>query len=357
MSTKAIKTFNLKKYAQNEWFINAAEKTKDPKLLMDIIREGKDKKDDWASECAIRNPHCPKEGFIEILRREKNDTISQLAAMNPNCPKEMLIEILRRERDDFVSRRAASNKNCPPEMLAEVLRRKKNDIVSRSCADNPNCPSYILVEILKRGKDDDVSQNAACNKNCPPEMLVEVLRRGLVNQVSIDASENPNCPLKYKIKWMQATNQIEKEDESKGHIIEYEDKRKEYDLSDLKKLLNNSNKNIKTSQLIKKLYSKQEMINAGADGYFSEAILLDIPVEKIIGREPIPASYVDEDGTERQFLDKRKIFVPIEVEYDDGQFVLYGGNHRLRQAEINGDKYIKAFVYCHDKNYKKLWNK
>jgi hypothetical protein len=144
---------------------------------MDIIREGKDKKDDWASECAIRNPHCPKEGFIEILRREK------------------------------------------------------------------------------------------------------------------------------------------------------------------------------------KLYSKQEMINAGADGYFSEAILLDIPVEKIIGREPIPASYVDEDGTERQFLDKRKIFVPIEVEYDDGQFVLYGGNHRLRQAEINGDKYIKAFVYCHDKNYKKLWNK
>jgi hypothetical protein len=36
---------------------------------------------------------------------------------------------------------------------------------------------------------------------------------------------------------MQAVGKIEKEDESKGHIIEYEDVKPEDDLSDLKKLL------------------------------------------------------------------------------------------------------------------------
>jgi len=50
------------------------------------------------------------------------------------------------------------------------------------------------------------------------------------------AAENPNCPDEARIRWMYAMGKIEKEDESKGHIIEYE-KQIEDDFSDLKKLL------------------------------------------------------------------------------------------------------------------------
>jgi hypothetical protein len=95
----------------------------------------------------------------------------------------------------------------------------------------------ILIDILRKGKDDYISQMAAMNPNCPPEILTEVLRRKRDDTVSFYAANNPNCPLEYKIKWMQATNKIEKEDESKGHIIEYEKANPEDDLSDLKKLL------------------------------------------------------------------------------------------------------------------------
>jgi ParB-like chromosome segregation protein Spo0J len=78
--------------------------------------------------------------------------------------------------------------------------------------------------------------------------------------------------------------------------------------------------------------------------------LLKIPINKIIGREPIPADYVDESGRERNFEEGVEIKVPIEVEYNslNDNFVLYGGNHRVRQVEMNGDKYIKAFVLAED---------
>jgi len=97
---------------------------------------------------------------------------------------------------------------------------------------------------------------------------------------------------------------------------------------------------------IDKIYSKNEMINMGADGAFPDALLLQIPINKIIGREPIPSDYLDEKGIVRKFQPGKKIKVPIEVEYNNGQFVLYGGNHRLRQAEINNQENIWAFVHC-----------
>jgi hypothetical protein len=87
-----------------------------------------------------------------------------------------------------------------------------------------------------------------------------------------------------------------------------------------------------------KFYSKSEMIQLGADGYLSRARLAKIPVSKIDGREPVPEpdSYVK--GT--------SIKQPIEVAYDAAadKYMLYSGNHRVRQAEVNGDKYIIAFV-------------
>ncbi len=98
-----------------------------------------------------------------------------------------------------------------------------------------------------------------------------------------------------------------------------------------------------------------EMINRGADGAFSNAVLINIPLSMITGREPIPADYVDEGGEVKQFERGGKIKVPIEVEWNGESFVLYGGNHRLRQAEVNGQDSIWAFVYSEDSDeYGKL---
>ena len=119
--------------------------------------------------------------------------------------------------------------------LTEILKRGHDDTVSCLAASNIKCPPEMLIEVLRRGKDDLVSIYASFNPNCPPEILAEVLKRGKDDLISWCAYRNPNCPDEYKIKWMQATGKIEKEDSSK-HIIEYEDK-KEDDFEDLKKLI------------------------------------------------------------------------------------------------------------------------
>ena len=95
----------------------------------------------------------------------------------------------------------------------------------------------ILTEILRKGEDNWISWNAARNHNCPIETLLEVLKRGKEDWVSWNAADNPNCPLEARIKWMQATGRIVKEDSTK-HIIEYENN-KEDDFQDLKDLLKN----------------------------------------------------------------------------------------------------------------------
>jgi len=156
-----------------------------------------------------------------------------------------LTEILRRGNDNWVSRWAARNPNCPPEMLVEILRRGNNDDwVSESAANNPNCPPEMLTEILRRGNDNWVSRWAANNPNCPPEMLTEILRRGNNNRVSEYAAQNQNCPPLEKIKWMRAMGKIGKEDPSKGHIIEYEKEQVDEDLEKLRNMVSNGKDNI-----------------------------------------------------------------------------------------------------------------
>ena len=96
---------------------------------------------------------------------------------------------------------------------------------------------------------------------------------------------------------------------------------------------------IKLKSLItEKVYSKKEMIEMGASGALSRAILMKIPLDKIDGREPIPEP--------NSYIKGRQISVPIEVEYDrlNDKYMLYSGNHRVRQAEINGDETILAFI-------------
>lgn len=94
----------------------------------------------------------------------------------------------------------------------------------------------------------------------------------------------------------------------------------------------------------RKFYSKEEMIRMGADGYLSKAVLKKIRISKIDGREPIPEPNSYKKG--------KPITQPIEVEYQykTGKYILYSGNHRVKQAEINGDEYIPSFVqYNYDK--------
>ncbi len=141
-----------------------ARETKDPKILTDILSaynlNNTKVYDYWVPECAAYNPNCPPEILVEILKKGNEDDVSKYAAGNPNCPPEMLIEVLRRKNDSrFIN------------------------YVSIHAVDNPNCPPEILTEILERGKYDKISWNAV---------------------------ENPNCPDEAKIKWMQATDKIEK---------------------------------------------------------------------------------------------------------------------------------------------------
>jgi len=89
-----------------------ARRTKDLKILIDILREGKN---DWISCWAAENPNCPPEMLVEILKREKDDDVSQYAARNINCPSEILVEVLNKGKYDWISYIAVGNPNCPPE--------------------------------------------------------------------------------------------------------------------------------------------------------------------------------------------------------------------------------------------------
>jgi hypothetical protein len=128
----------MKKYTEE-----IAIETKDPKILTEILRKGKDDKISW---CAVKNPNCPSVVLVEILKRKKDDYVSMYAAENPNCPPEILVKILKKGRSDGISLYAVSNPNCPPEMLAEILRRGKDDNVSWHTYRNKNCPKDAKIK-------------------------------------------------------------------------------------------------------------------------------------------------------------------------------------------------------------------
>ena len=242
--------------------------SKNPKLFSDVIKYAVKGVEDFANNQIDKttdisfklletlerwNPKDPNKPFDHFSAKEVVDSLEGCfrgtEALNKIKEKfnytekvaktttdsKILVEILRKENDDIVSQYAVQNPNCPPEMLVEVLKRGNNDWVSCYAARNTNCPPEILVEVLKRENDDGVSNNASHNPNCPSEILEEILKREKDDDISYCASENPNCPLEAKIKWMQVTGRIEKEDPSK-HIIEYENNKKD-DLQDLKNLL------------------------------------------------------------------------------------------------------------------------
>ena len=94
------------------------------------------------------------------------------------------------------------------------------------------------------------------------------------------------------------------------------------------------------------IYSQADMIRMGGTGQLSKAFKRFIPIDKITGLDPEPKDWTDDFGNVRQFEKGEKIKIPIEVIYDsyDDLYYLQNGNHRIKQAKINGDKYIEAFI-------------
>jgi len=221
------------KLSQSWYTIDIAKSTKDPQILTDILRRGKN---DGVSYYAAENPHCPPEILTEVLRRGNSNSVSYSAADNPNCPPEILTEVLRRGNNDAVSNFAARNPNCPPQakikwmrdtgkigvpdpnnpnhIIEEIEQPKEDDDLKRlkelisknnnwyklsqswyteEVAKDTKDPQ-ILTNILRRGNNDRVSWNAVYNLSCPPETLTEVLRREKNDLVSWYAAQNPNCP-------------------------------------------------------------------------------------------------------------------------------------------------------------------
>lgn len=101
----------------------------------------------------------------------------------------------------------------------------------------------------------------------------------------------------------------------------------------------------------RRIYSNQEMTAIGADGHYPHAIRVSVPIAQIGGLEPVPAASDDEG-----YRPGRQIKVPVEVEYSPDiepgkNFALSGGNHRLHQANINGQTHIEAFVHHPEGKY------
>jgi len=110
--------------------------------------------------------------------------------------------------------------------------------------------------------------------------------------------------------------------------------------------------------LSRKKYTQDEMVKLGANYHLAHGMLMMIPVNSIDGLDPEPSDWSDDEGNYRDFEKGQTIEKPIEVIYDQDSngFLLQDGNHRVKQAKINGDSYIKAFVQADNRQYLKWLN-
>jgi hypothetical protein len=108
--------------------------------------------------------------------------------------------------------------------------------------------------------------------------------------------------------------------------------------------------------VIKKIMTQNEIVKMGGNYNVQHGMLMLIPVDKIDGLDPSPADWHDDEGNVRDFEKGETINKPIEVWYEPDRdvFLLQDGNHRVKQAKLNSDKYIKAFVQA-DKNTYRKW--
>ena len=121
----------------------------------------------------------------------------------------------------------------------------------------------------------------------------------------------------------------------------------------IREVINTSNQ---PKLLSPKIFTQSEMIPFGANYHLHHGMLMMIPVDKVDGLDPTPGGYYNDNGDYVDFKPGKDIEKPIEVVYDPEMdlYMLYDGNHRVTQAKMNGDKYIKAFVQA-DKNTYNKW--
>jgi hypothetical protein len=114
---------------------------------------------------------------------------------------------------------------------------------------------------------------------------------------------------------------------------------------DLKKLISELLLEI-DNKLRSGLLTKQQMIGLGATGALDKAFERYIPIQKIHGLDPTPSDWTDDEGNVRKYKKGEPITKSIEVVYDVNNdiYLLQNGNHRIKQAKLNGDKYIRAFI-------------
>lgn len=109
--------------------------------------------------------------------------------------------------------------------------------------------------------------------------------------------------------------------------------------------------------IIRRILSQTEMVKMGGNYHLQHGMLMNIPVDMIDGLDPEPSMWSDDDGEYHDFTKGQKISKPIEVVWDADQnaFLLQDGNHRVKQAKLNGDAFIKAFVQSNDKSEYRKW--
>lgn len=124
----------------------------------------------------------------------------------------------------------------------------------------------------------------------------------------------------------------------------------------MKKFIKFRLKNILIEHVNHNIFNKNDMIKFyNATGSLDIAEKKLIPINKITGLDPEPSDWTDDYGNVKQFKKGEKINTPIEVIYDSVNNIYYlqNGNHRVKQAKINGDKYIEALVEPNNQNEKR----
>lgn len=89
--------------------------------------------------------------------------------------------------------------------------------------------------------------------------------------------------------------------------------------------------------------SHAEMIARGSGGSLGKAYERFVPIDRLDGLEPRPSNEQSADGL---YSFGARVLQPIEVAYDADLdvYMVHAGNHRIAQAQANGQTHILAFV-------------
>lgn len=114
----------------------------------------------------------------------------------------------------------------------------------------------------------------------------------------------------------------------------------------LKKFIESTVREVLNENLHTGLLTRSQMVKLGATGALNKAFERYIPTDQVVGEDPSPADWTDDNGNVKKYVAGDSINSSIEVIYDADTDVYYlqNGNHRLKQAILNNDKYIRAFI-------------